>query len=72
MRFDLVAALLLLAPVLRAGIEPGDFRKILIYNKDRVFAFAMTMGHVTEEWYANGLAVVNYGFPVIADTSRNR
>ncbi len=50
------------------GLEPGDFRKILIYNKDRVFAFAMTFGTVTDEWYANGLGVVNYGFPVIADT----
>ena len=50
------------------GIEAGDFRKILIYNKDRVFAFAMTLGDVTDEWYANGLGVVNYGFPVIADT----
>ena len=50
------------------GLEPGDFRKILIYNKDRVFAFAMTLGTVTEEWYANGLACVNYGFPIIADT----
>jgi acetyl-CoA synthase len=50
------------------GIEPGDYRKILIYNKDRVFAFALTMGLVTDEWYANGAGVVNYGFPVIADT----
>ncbi len=50
------------------GMEPGDYRKILIYNKDRVFAFAMTLGDVTDEWYANGLACVNYGFPIIADT----
>lgn len=50
------------------GIEAGDFRKILIYNKDRVFAFALTMGDVEDEWYANGLGIVNYGFPVIADT----
>ena len=50
------------------GIEPGDFRKILIYNKDRVFAFALTFGLVTEEWYATGLGAVNYGFPIIADT----
>ncbi len=50
------------------GIEPGDFRKILIYNKDRVFAFALTFGDVMDEWYANGLGIVNYGFPVIADT----
>jgi acetyl-CoA synthase len=50
------------------GMEPGDFRKILIYNKDRVFAFALTFGYVDEEWYATGLGAVNYGFPVIADT----
>jgi acetyl-CoA synthase len=50
------------------GMEPGDYRKILIYNKDRVFAFAMTLGTVNDEWYANGLACVNYGFPIIADT----
>jgi acetyl-CoA synthase len=50
------------------GIEPGDFRKILIYNKDRVFAFVLTFGEVTDEWYANGLGCVNYGFPIIADT----
>ncbi|MFA5307932.1 MAG: acetyl-CoA decarbonylase/synthase complex subunit alpha/beta [Dehalococcoidales bacterium] len=50
------------------GIDPGDYRKILIYNKDRVFAFAMTMGDVTDEWYANGAGAINWGFPVIADT----
>jgi acetyl-CoA synthase len=50
------------------GIEAGDFRKILIYNKDRVFAFALTQGYVTDEWYANGAGVINWGFPVIADT----
>jgi acetyl-CoA synthase len=50
------------------GIEAGDFRKILIYNKDRVFAFALPMGFVTDEWYANAAGAINYGFPVIADT----
>ncbi|MBI2851784.1 MAG: CO dehydrogenase/CO-methylating acetyl-CoA synthase complex subunit beta [Chloroflexi bacterium] len=50
------------------GIEPGDYRKILIYNKDRVFAFAMPLGYVTDEWYANGAGAINWGFPVIADT----
>ena len=50
------------------GVEPGDYRKILIYNKDRVFAFAMTMGDVTDEWYANGAGAINWGFPIIADT----
>ena len=26
------------------GMEPGDYRKILIYNKDRIFAFVLPMG----------------------------
>jgi len=50
------------------GIEAGDFRKVLIYNKDRVFAFALPMGYVTDEWYATAAGVINWGFPVIADT----
>lgn len=50
------------------GLEPGEFRKILIYNKDRCFAFAMPLGHVTDEWYANAAGAINWGFPVIADT----
>jgi acetyl-CoA synthase len=51
------------------GIEPGDYRKILIYNKDRCFAFVMALGHVTEEWYANAAGAINWGFPTIADSN---
>ncbi|UCE97283.1 MAG: CO dehydrogenase/CO-methylating acetyl-CoA synthase complex subunit beta [Dehalococcoidia bacterium] len=50
------------------GIEPGDYRKILLYNKDRVFAFAMPLGYISDEWYANAAGAVNWGFPTIADT----
>ncbi|MDD5127842.1 MAG: acetyl-CoA decarbonylase/synthase complex subunit alpha/beta [Dehalococcoidales bacterium] len=50
------------------AIEPGDFRKVLIYNKDRVFAFALPLGYVTDEWYANAAGALNFGFPTIADT----
>jgi len=50
------------------GVAPGDFRKILIYNKDRTFAFAMPLGYVSDEWYANAAGAINYGFPTIADT----
>ncbi|MFC2003226.1 acetyl-CoA decarbonylase/synthase complex subunit alpha/beta [Chloroflexota bacterium] len=50
------------------GIEPGDYRKILIYNKDRIFAFVLPMGYVTDEWYANAAGAVIWGFPTIADT----
>jgi acetyl-CoA synthase len=50
------------------GIEPGDFRRILIYNKDRIFAFVLPMGFVSDEWYANAAGAINWGFPTIADT----
>lgn len=50
------------------GIAPGEFRKILIYNKDRCYAFVLALGNVTDEWYATALGCVNYGFPTIADT----
>ncbi|RJQ39153.1 MAG: CO dehydrogenase/CO-methylating acetyl-CoA synthase complex subunit beta [Dehalococcoidia bacterium] len=50
------------------GIEPGDFRRILIYNKDRIFAFVMPLGFVSDEWYANAAGAINWGFPTIADT----
>ena len=50
------------------GIEAGDYRKHLIYNKDRIFAFALPLGYVTDEWYANAAGAINFGFPTIADT----
>ena len=50
------------------GVEPGEFRKILIYNKDRIFAFALPLGYVTDEWYANAAGAINFGFPTVADT----
>lgn len=50
------------------GIEAGDYRKILIYNKDRIFAFVLALGEVTDEWYANAAGAINFGFPTIADS----
>ena len=50
------------------GIKPGDFKGNLIYNKDRIFAFAMPLGTVSDEWYANAAGAINWGFPTIADT----
>ncbi|MBW2569333.1 MAG: CO dehydrogenase/CO-methylating acetyl-CoA synthase complex subunit beta, partial [Deltaproteobacteria bacterium] len=50
------------------GIKPGDFKGNLRFNKDRVFAFAMPLGTVTDEWYANAAGGLNWGFPTIADT----
>lgn len=50
------------------GVRPGDFRRNLIYNKDRTYAFVLAMGDVTDEWYANAAGAINWGFPAIADT----
>jgi acetyl-CoA synthase len=62
------------------GIKPGSFdaaRKILLYNKERVFAFVLALGAdpgvngtgqlLTDEKYATAAGAINYGFPVIAD-----
>ena len=50
------------------GVKPGDFRHNLLYNKNRIFAFVMPLGKVTDEWYANAAGAINYGFPTIADS----
>jgi len=50
------------------GVQPGDYRRNLLYNKNRIFAFVMPLGKVTDEWYANAAGAINYGFPTIADS----
>lgn len=50
------------------GVKPGDFRRVLLYNKNRVFAFVLTLGLVDDEKYAQAAGAINYGFPTIADT----
>jgi acetyl-CoA synthase len=61
------------------GIEPGDFeaaRQILLYNKDRVYAFVMALGSdpdapedqlISDEKYATAAGAINFGFPVISN-----
>jgi acetyl-CoA synthase len=50
------------------GIEPGDYKRALLYQKDRVFAFINALGDVNAEWAANAAGAINWGFPTIADT----
>jgi len=50
------------------GVKAGDFRRNLLYNKNRIFAFVMALGKVTDEWYATAAGAINYGFPTIADS----
>jgi acetyl-CoA synthase len=50
------------------GIQPGDYRKMLMYNKNRIFAFVNALGEVNAEWAAAAAGAVNWGFPTLADT----
>jgi len=50
------------------GMKGGQARDILLYNKERVFAFVLAMGEVDDLKYAAAAGAINFGFPVIADT----
>jgi acetyl-CoA synthase len=50
------------------GVQPGDYKTILHYNKERIFAFVNALGDVNAEWAAAAAGCVNWGFPTIADT----
>ena len=50
------------------GVQPGDFRRVLLYNKNRVFAFVLALGPVDDEKHAQAAGAINYGFPTISET----
>jgi acetyl-CoA synthase len=50
------------------GVQPGDYERVLRYNKNRVFAFVLALGPVDDEKHAQAAGAINFGFPTIADT----
>lgn len=50
------------------GIKGGDFKKVLKYNQNRVFAFALALGPMDDLKWATGAGAINMGFPAICDT----
>ena len=50
------------------GAQPGDFKRVLQYNKNRIFAFVLAFGPVDDEKHAQAAGAINFGFPTIADT----
>ena len=50
------------------GVQPGDYKTILKYNKDSVFAFVNALGDIGTEWGVAAAGCVNWGFPTLADT----
>ena len=55
----------------RHGLRRGQTRrgseKMLLYNKDRIFAFVNAVSAISDEWYANAAGCVNWGFPTITN-----
>jgi len=51
------------------GLKPGSFRDILQYQRDRVFAFGITFGHIPDDWYATGAGAILMGYPVVSDSA---
>jgi len=50
------------------GMDAGQPRDIMLYNKYRVFAWVLALGEVDDLKYATAAGAISYGFPVIADT----
>ncbi|MGB2763554.1 MAG: acetyl-CoA decarbonylase/synthase complex subunit alpha/beta, partial [Candidatus Aminicenantaceae bacterium] len=50
------------------GAQPGDYQRVLQYNKNRIFAFVLALGPVDDEKHAQAAGAINYGFPTISET----
>jgi len=50
------------------GCQPGDYSRILRYNKNRIFAFVLAFGPVDDEKHAQAAGAINFGFPTISET----
>ncbi len=56
------------ASLIFGGKKPGNFKEHLLYQKDRVFAFAIVLGPLDDMTWSTGAGAINMGFPAIADT----
>ncbi len=50
------------------GAQPGDFQRVLRYNKNRIFAFVLALDPVDDEKHAQAAGAINFGFPTVVDT----
>ena len=50
------------------AVEAGDYKRMLLYNKNRIFAFVNALGDVGTHWACAAAGCVNWGFPTLADT----
>lgn len=47
-------------------VKPGDYRNLVAYTKERVFAFVMALGPMTDLQHATAAGALNFGFSTIA------
>lgn len=50
------------------GVKAGKAKECLMYTKERVFAFGVTLGPLDDIKYATGAGAIDMGFPIIADS----
>jgi len=50
------------------GLKKGQAKECLLYCKERVFAFGLTLGPLDDIKYATGAGAIDMGFPIITDT----
>jgi acetyl-CoA synthase len=50
------------------GMKGGDYKKILKYSKDKVFAFVMVLGPLNDRIWTTGAGAIDMGFPAICNT----
>ena len=58
------------ASLIFGGKKPGDYKGMLKYTKDRVFAFALVLGELDDIKWATGAGAINMGYPAICDTEQ--
>jgi acetyl-CoA synthase len=56
------------ASLIFGGKKPGAFKEHLMYQKDRVFAFAIVLGPLDDIKWTTGAGAINMGFPAVGDT----
>ena len=56
------------ASMIFGGNKPGDYKAHLKYTKDRVFAFAMVLGELTDIIWSTGAGAIVMGYPAICDS----
>jgi acetyl-CoA synthase len=56
------------APMIFGGNKAGDYKTLLKYSKDRIFAFALVLGELDDLKWSTGAGAINMGYPAVCDT----